>query len=222
VASSFQRCQPHPVSITLPPRNSRRTFASTKLKWTFPAKLCTSGANGHHPRVSLVELYAVMGSLTRIWHRLCRLPQLRPALPSPSFLPRRRWAHRRVRLVDVIRFCRSRARLEVVPIESPSLFISLFWCTVTRASSIGASCSPEPSSPLGGARRRAACSTPLPITGGRQIASARENPNLQAAVVHRPLRFRPPPSVPAAGEHLPTTPLFSSLNFVLQLSPRRL
>jgi hypothetical protein len=31
LASSFQRRQPHPVSITLAPTNSRRTFASTKF-----------------------------------------------------------------------------------------------------------------------------------------------------------------------------------------------
>jgi hypothetical protein len=81
LASSFQRHQPHPVSITLPPINHRRTFASTKFQRTFRqhflAKSWTYGANGHHLGVSLVELYTMMGSVTWIRRRLRRRPQLR-------------------------------------------------------------------------------------------------------------------------------------------------
>jgi hypothetical protein len=61
LASSFQCRQPRSISITLAPTNPRRTFAYTKFRWAFPVKLCTSGANGQHPGVSLVELYIVMG-----------------------------------------------------------------------------------------------------------------------------------------------------------------
>jgi hypothetical protein len=142
-ASSFQRRQPHPVSITLAPRNPRRTFASTKFRRTFrravPAKPCTSSANGHPCEVYLAELNVVMWWIARFRCRLRHLPQLRRvtpatplqlrrALPSPSFLTSRRWAHHRVRLVDLVPFCHSRARLEVVPIESLSPFLSLFCC----------------------------------------------------------------------------------------------
>jgi hypothetical protein len=79
-ASPFQRRQPHPISITLALTNRRRTFASTKFRRTFRraflVKPCTSDANGHHPGVFLIELYAVMGSVTRIQRRLRRLRQL--------------------------------------------------------------------------------------------------------------------------------------------------
>jgi hypothetical protein len=67
-----------------------------------------------------------MCSVTQIRRRLRHLPQLWRALPSPLFIISRRWAHHRVRLVVSFPFCRSRARLDVVPIESPSLFPSLF------------------------------------------------------------------------------------------------
>jgi hypothetical protein len=93
LASSFQCRQPQPVSITLAPTNHRRTFASTKFWWifrrAFPAKSCISGVNGHHLGVSLVELYAVMCSVTRIWRWLCRLPQLRRLLRNSGELFRR-------------------------------------------------------------------------------------------------------------------------------------
>jgi hypothetical protein len=146
-ASSFQRRQPHPVSITLAPGNPRRTFASTKFRRTFwrafPAKACTSGAKGHHYEVYFVELNAVMWWIVRFRCRLRHLPQLRrvtPATPlqlrrvllSPSFLTSRRWAHDHVGLVDLVPFCHSRACLEVVPIESLSPFLSLL-CSVAVA-----------------------------------------------------------------------------------------
>jgi hypothetical protein len=79
-----------------------------------------------------------MCSVTRIRRRLRHLPrlrraplQLRRALPSPSFIFGRRWAYHRVRLVVSFPFCRSRARLDVIPIKSPSLFRSLFADTMT-------------------------------------------------------------------------------------------
>jgi hypothetical protein len=140
-ASSFQRRQPHPVSITLAPGNPRRTFAFTKFRRTFrrafPAKPCTSSANGHRYEVYFVELNDVMWWIARFRCRLRHLPQLRRvtpatplqlrwALPSPSFLTSRRWAHHRVGLVDLVPFFHSRACLEVVPIESLSPFLSLF------------------------------------------------------------------------------------------------
>jgi hypothetical protein len=165
LASSFQRRQPRSVSITLAPTNPPRTFASTKFRRAFPAKPCTSGANGHHHGVSLVELYAVMGSVMRIRRRLRHLPQLwrvtpatplqlRRALPSPSFLTSRRWAHHRVRLVNLILFCRSRAHLEVVPIESISPHLSLFCCSHHDRAAVHRPC-----------RLRFRPSPPLPAAG---------------------------------------------------------
>jgi hypothetical protein len=165
LTSSFQRRQPRSVSTTLAPTNPRRTFSSTKFRRAFPAKPCTSGANGHHPGVSLVELYAVMGSVTRIWrqlrhlHQLWRVTpatplQLRRALPSPSFLTSQRWAHHRVRLVNLVPFWRSHARLEVVPIESLSPFLSLFGCSHYDRAAVRRPC-----------RLRFRPSPPLPASG---------------------------------------------------------
>jgi hypothetical protein len=85
-----------------------------------------------------VELYAVMCSVTRIRRCLRHLPQLRRAplqlrraLSSPLFIFGQRWAHHRVRLVVSFPFCHSRARLDVIPIKSPSLSPSLFADTMT-------------------------------------------------------------------------------------------
>jgi hypothetical protein len=79
LASSFQRCQLHSVSITLAPMNPRRTFASNKFRrtfrWAFPAKSWTWGANEHHHRVYLVELSALVLWIAQFWCRLRHLPQ---------------------------------------------------------------------------------------------------------------------------------------------------
>jgi hypothetical protein len=149
LASSFQRCQPHPVSITLAPTNHRPTFASTSFQWTFrrafPEKPCTSNTNGHHHRVYLVELNAVVWWIARFRCRLRHLPQLRRAFPSPSFLPGRRWAHYHVHLIDLVPFCCSRAHFEDIPIKSIPFIISLYVLfTVTVANSIcKSSCSTD-------------------------------------------------------------------------------
>jgi hypothetical protein len=85
LASSFQRRQPHPVSITLAPINRRRTFAYAKFLQTFrrpfPAKQCTSIANEHHHGVYLVELNALVWWIARLRCQLHHLPQIWRVLP---------------------------------------------------------------------------------------------------------------------------------------------
>jgi hypothetical protein len=141
LASSFQRCQPRSFSITLTPTNPRRTFASTKFRRTsgelfwrnhalpvqmdttleFPSSSSTPwwGRSRESDVDSVIfpnsgEFFPNAGDSSPLWR----------ALSLPSFILGRRWAHHRVFLVISFPFGRSRARLEVVPIESLSPFPS--------------------------------------------------------------------------------------------------
>jgi hypothetical protein len=140
-ASSFQRRQPHPVSITLAPGNPRRTFAFTKFRRTFrrafPAKPCTSSANGHRYEVYFVELNAVMWWIARFWCRLRHLPQLRRvtpatplqlrwALPSPSFLAE---GEHTIALASSISF-RFSIHVHVWRSSPSNLYLPSFLCSV--------------------------------------------------------------------------------------------
>jgi hypothetical protein len=104
------------------------------FRQAFPAKPCTSGAKGHHPGVSLIDLYAVMGLVTRIRRRLRHLPQLRQLLRNSGELFRRR----RSSLVEgehIIAFVSSFRFRFAIPVHvwrsSPSnLYLSSSLCSV--------------------------------------------------------------------------------------------
>jgi hypothetical protein len=154
LVSSFQRRQPHPVLITLAPTNCRRTFASLNFgelsasfsgetvqfrckrtpPWSSPRQALHRDGVGHANPTSTMSSSPTLASSSPT--PVTPL-QLRWALLSPWFLPGQRWAHYRVRLVDLVPFCHSRARLEVVPTKSLPFIVSLYvMFTVTMANSI--------------------------------------------------------------------------------------
>jgi hypothetical protein len=116
LTSSFQRRHPHPILTTLAPTNRHRTFASTKFRrtfrrvfsgetvhfkckrtppWSFPCRaLCRDGVGHVNPTSTSSSSPTLSSSPTP-----ATLPKLRRALPLPSFIFGRRWAHHPVRLI---------------------------------------------------------------------------------------------------------------------------
>jgi hypothetical protein len=248
-ASSFQRRQSRSVSITLAPTNPHRTFACIKFRRT-------SGELFRWNRTLPVQMDTTLefplSSFTPWWGRSRESDvdsvvsasssptpstplQLRWALPSPSFLCRWGWAHYCVHLVDLVPFCHSRARVEIVPIESLYFLRSLFcvqspWPTRSVPVSCSAEPPPEPPQRSTAGRRRHGQVTrdAEPRAGspshGRRSTEASPVGEDRAAVRRRPAAVLAtfdsshlPPS--AAGEHLPAIPLISSLCFVPHSDP---
>jgi hypothetical protein len=239
LASSFQHRQPQPVSITLAPTNRRRTFASTKFRWifrrAFPAKQCTSSANGHHPRVSLVKLYAVMCSVTRIRRWLRHLPQLRRLLRNSGELFR----HLRSPLAEgehTIAFVSSFPFRFAIPMRvwrsfpsNPSFFFfSLCFCSGQPPwkdlPELSARPCAWPTLDLCSAHPRAStASRPSRLYVAwrpRRVARQEPEPHVAAVVFLPPVEIRSPPRVPTVGEHTSEIPSTSSFRSEPRPSPR--
>jgi hypothetical protein len=228
LASSFQRRQTHPVSISLAPTNPCWTLAFTKFQpWT-------SSAYGHHHGVYLVELNTVVLWITRFRCRLRHLPQRRWLL-SNSDEPFRRH------------------RSSLVEGEHTIAFVSLFPFCFSVQSTVSWSSSSNPCYPLclctaalcprrpsqaplaisqSGGRGTRLRKSPSPGAAWRRSASQAlfphrltpsEHPATGARAAGRrpspPAEIQPPPPVPTAGEHTSEIPLLSSTHFAPQPSP---